>query len=277
MKGNSQTIINSWWEQLKNAEQKVSADEVYAGDHWKVATSMITPNLDLWVLSAGYGLIHSSSKIGSYDATFSNGSENSINKTGLTNNEWWKALHQIRSSERFKCHSLHSLVSTHTDDVFIIAASPDYVRVIQDELKQLVSEKKLTNKNFFIVSSINNINKTLTPYLLESKADFCSTLKGGRVSLNIRLAKYLLEDFKVNIFDSKSVTNKYNFLKKNAIKLSAIKRKNISDEEVRSFIRKELNSAQVAKISATMLIKKLRNENLACEQKRFTRLLKELS
>ncbi|MBA6295966.1 DUF6884 domain-containing protein [Colwellia sp. MB02u-9] len=272
----AQTIVNSWCDKLEKAEQKVPANEVYAGDHWKVAKSIIKPNLELWVLSAGYGLIHNSSKIGSYDATFSSGSENSINKTGLSNSEWWDTLHQKRSADVLKVESLHSLVSTNIGDVFFIAASPDYLKVIQNELQQLVLEQKLTNENFFIVSSKHNINKQLIPFFLESKADFCSTLKGGRVSLNIRLAKYLLDETEVNIFDCKRVIDKYNDLEKNAIKLLVKNRKKLSDEEVVSFVKKELDIFQGAKVSASMLLKKLRNENLACEQKRFSRLLKEL-
>jgi hypothetical protein len=272
----AQTIVNSWCEKLENAEQEVPANEVYAGDHWKIAKSIIKPNLELWILSAGYGLIHSSSQIGSYDATFSSGSENSINKSGLTNSEWWNTLHQRRNSDLFKCESLHSLVSMNTDDIFFIAASPDYLKVIQDELKQLVLEKKLTNENFFIVSSKHNINEQLIPYFLESKADFCSTLKGGRVSLNIRLAKYLLGESEVNVFESKNVIDKYNDLDKNAIKLLVKNRQKLSDEDVISFIKNELDIHQGAKVSASMLLQNLRNKNLACEQKRFSRLLKDL-
>ncbi|ALO34583.1 hypothetical protein CMT41_07540 [Colwellia sp. MT41] len=275
-KHSSQTIVNSWCKHLENAEQKVPAIELYAGDHWKVAKSIIIPNLDLWVLSAGYGLIHSSSNIGSYDATFSNGSENSINKTGLTNNEWWKALHQIRNSVNLKCHSLHSLVSTNADDVFFIAASPDYLRVIQAELKELVFNKKLTHKNLFIVSSKHNIDEKLTPFFLESSASFCRTLKGGRVSLNIRLAKYLLEQDEVNGFSHKKVIDKYNHLKNTSEKLLVNNRQKLSDDEINSFITKELKFQQGPKMSASMLLKRLRSKNLACEQKRFTRLFKDL-
>lgn len=275
-KYNSQSIVSAWFERLENAEQKVPANEVYAGDHWKVASSISIPDLDLWVLSAGYGLIHSSSYIGSYDATFSKGSENSINKTGLSNKEWWERLHQLRNSEGFKCNSLHSLVSTNVDDVFFIAASPDYLRVIQDELKELLLDKKLTNKNLFIISSKHNIDKKLTPYFLESSADFCSTLKGGRVSLNIRLAKYLLEQDNVNTFSPNHVIDKYNHLQKTSVKLSVNNRQKLTDAEINNFIIKELESNQGLKTSATMLLKKLRSKNLACEQKRFTKLLNKI-
>jgi len=275
-KHESNRIVRAWFEHLENAEQKVPANEVYAGDHWKVAMSIVRPNINLWVLSAGYGLINSSSHIGSYDATFSKGSKNSISKTGLSNNDWWKSLHQVRKSEGFECNSLHSLVSRNVDDVFFIAASPDYLKVIQDELKELLLDKKLTNKNLFIISSKHNIDKKLTPYFLESSADFCNSLKGGRVSLNIRLARYLLEKININKFSPNHIIDKYNHLKASSQKQLVNKRKKLSDDEINSFIIKELEVNQGLKTSATMLLKRLRSKNLACEQKRFTKLLNKI-
>lgn len=269
------TIVNDWYKRLLGAEQKLPATEVYAGDHWKVATSIINKEIDLWVLSAGYGLIHSSSNIASYDATFSSESDNSIKKTGLSNIEWWNKLHQIRDSDNFKCQSLQSLVSINTDDVFVIAASPDYLKVIQDELKTLISDKKLTLKNLFIISSKHNINNLLTPYFLESSADFCSTLKGGRVSLNIRLAKYLLGQSN-NKFNPDELRKKYQLLKTSSEKVLVKKRQKLSDDEVNSFIKSEIKNHQGANISATVFLKKLRSKGLACEQKRFSKLLKQI-
>jgi hypothetical protein len=267
------TIIDSWYKQLESAQEKLPASDVYAGDHWKVAKSVLDQNIDLWVLSAGYGLIHNSTNIGSYDATFSSGSDNSINKTGISNSEWWDKLHQVRDGKAFKCQSLYSLVSNNIEDVFFVAASPNYLNVIQNELKQLVVDRKLTNKNFFIISSKHNIDEKLTPYFLESNADFCRTINGGKVSLNIRLAKYLLDEFKCRKFDSTIVTNKYNTLKKNTPKQLIKERKKLSDAEITDFILRELSAYKGIKVSASMLLKKLRSANLACEQKRFSRLL----
>ena len=44
-KYNSQSIVSAWFERLENAEQKVPANEVYAGDHGKVASSISIPDL----------------------------------------------------------------------------------------------------------------------------------------------------------------------------------------------------------------------------------------
>ncbi|WP_157726628.1 hypothetical protein [Thalassotalea crassostreae] len=270
------TIVDSWYKQLNNAEQKLPANKVYSGDHWKVALSIMTQSIDLWVLSAGYGLIHNSSPIGSYDATFSKGSENSIDRTGLGNSEWWNSIHQSRDSNVFKTSSLKTLVTNNPNDVFFIATSPDYLKVIESELCDLVSQNKLTKSNLVIVSSKQNLNEKLIPYFLESSADFSSTLKGARVSLNIRLARYLLEHIESIGFDYNKVLEKYNHLKKISVKKMAKNRQKLTDEEIGEFIKNEINLNQQTKISATLLLNKLRNRNHACEQKRFNRLLKDI-
>lgn len=274
-KFDSQKIVRSWLKQLNDAEQKFTAIKVYAGDHWKVAKSVKNANVELWVLSAGYGLIHSSSMITAYDATFSKESDNSIHHTGLSNNEWWSAIHQIRDNVQFGCDSLSSLVINNDADKFFIAASPAYLKVIEEELLQLTSTGQLTTENLFIVSSKCNLSIKLKPFFLESSANFSSTLKGGRVSLNIRLAKHLLANSDGCNIDKKTVFNRYNCLKNNSQELVIHQRKKLSDEEVISFIKDEIQGNKHVAMSASKLLIKLRSQNFACEQKRFSHLFKE--
>ena len=271
----SEDIQNSWMQLLNDANQKLPANQVYAGDHWKVATSVRDPNIELWVLSAGYGLIHSSSEITSYDATFSKNSDNSIHNIGLSNNEWWNVIHEIRDNTQFGCDSLSSLVISNSADKFFIAASPDYLKIIEDELLELISKGKLTSENLFIASSKCNLNIKLIPFFLESSAKLSSTLKGGRVSLNIRLAKYLLAHTDTCDINKKTVFDRYNNLINNSQELIIHKRNKLSDKEVISFIKNELQANKHEAVSASKLLIKLRNQSFACEQKRFSRLFKE--
>lgn len=274
-KFDSQKIVTSWLKRLNDAEQKCSANQVYAGDHWKVAKSIKNPNVELWVLSAGYGLIHSSSMITAYDATFTKESDNSIHHTGLSNNEWWSLIHKRRDNAQFGCDSLSSLAINNGADKFFIASSPAYLKVIEEELLELTSTGQLTTENLFIVSSKCNLNIKLKPFFLESSANFSNTLKGGRVSLNIRLAKYLLANSDGCNIDKKTVFNRYNSLKNNSQELVIHQRNKLSDEEVLSFIKDELQVNKHVTMSASKLLIKLRSQNLACEQKRFSRLFKE--
>ena len=272
---NSKNIVTTWLDQLNSAKIKLPAHQVYAGDHWKVATSINDKHIELWILSAGYGLIHNSSMITAYDATFSKDSENSIHHTEFTNKEWWDKLHQTRDNTLFGCASINALIDKNKTDTFFIAASPDYLKVIEKELLLLIDSGKITKNNLFIISSKQPLHKKLMPFFFESNANFSSTVKGGRVSLNIRLAKYLLSKLTPCSINNKTILTKYNELKNNTQVVSVQQRAKLTDNEIKQFIKYELKNNSHLKMSSTSLLKILRNQNLACEQKRFTRLLKE--
>jgi len=74
-----------WLRELSLRPKKGPALEVYTGDHWSVSKDIVKNYVDeLWVLSAGYGLINARTDIASYDATFSSGNRNSINDSYIT-------------------------------------------------------------------------------------------------------------------------------------------------------------------------------------------------
>src|SRR5262249_11368130 len=60
------------------------AADLYMGDHWSAAckaymlAKRYSSRAELWVISAGYGLIASSKTIKPYSATFANGSDDSV-------------------------------------------------------------------------------------------------------------------------------------------------------------------------------------------------------
>jgi len=267
--------VKSWIESIENPEQQVAVSDLYVGDHWKIANSINYPNLDLWVLSAGYGLVHKSSLVGSYDATFSPDSDNAIKHAGLENHEWWDAIHQYRSKENYSCDDFSSLIELNRSDIFVVAASPSYLKVISSDLKHLISRGILTKDNLVIISSKHNIGKELEDYLLISSADFSSTLKGARVSLNIRLAQYLLDSREGEFKGVQTIMDKYNQLRNNSLKHIAVVRKKLTDDEVINFIRSELKILGID-TGASLLLRNLRSNNLACEQKRFTKLFKQV-
>jgi hypothetical protein len=82
---NGKTPFNSWSAALDRYQgDKVTPMELYAGDHWSVAKSLLTEfpklNVCLWVISPGYGLVGAEDKITPYIATFSPDHHESVNK-----------------------------------------------------------------------------------------------------------------------------------------------------------------------------------------------------
>src|SRR5206468_934735 len=62
----------------------VSAESLYAGDHWHAVLEAFrtlqrhTPRVELWVISAGYGLIPAHQVVKPYSATFAAGNVDSV-------------------------------------------------------------------------------------------------------------------------------------------------------------------------------------------------------
>src|SRR5439155_3136851 len=77
----------------------LSASEMYSGDHWHVARSLLSQDqpLQLWVASAGYGLVRPSQQLKPYSATFSLGPDSVLvggrkGQRDLIRREWWASI-----------------------------------------------------------------------------------------------------------------------------------------------------------------------------------------
>src|SRR5687767_10391584 len=77
--GTLEMRMDAWRNALNLTSQgAVPAEELYAGDHWSVVRSLrsVAPaglDLQVWVASAGYGLLRSDALIRPYSATFARG------------------------------------------------------------------------------------------------------------------------------------------------------------------------------------------------------------
>ncbi|MCG9698004.1 hypothetical protein [Shewanella sp. Isolate11] len=269
--------VQDWVQATANNQSRDLAINTYAGDHWKVVRDLHSKDIPVWVLSAGFGFISSQDEICSYDATFSTGVTNSVSRFANTTNNlsdnitWWNHLHANRECKYQ--YDLSSMVKKHKHDFFCISASPQYLKVILPELLTLAEDMHITAENTIIISSKIELPQKLKPFHILSTEDFCEQLQGSRVSLNIRLARYLLEKIKTSNEFSKQAKNEYLKLKQISQPAKKFDRKKMSDNEVSNYINEKLKSAS-AKPSATTLLAEFRNEGYACEQKRFGKIFK---
>lgn len=270
--------IQDWVKATTSNQSRDLAIDTYAGDHWKVARDLHSKGIPLWVLSAGFGFISSHDEICSYDATFSPGGTNSVSRFASTtdslsdNITWWNQLHANRNC-KYR-YDLTSMVKEHKQDFFCISASPQYLKVILPELLTLVEDKYLTAENTIIISSKIELPQILKPLHILATEDFCELLQGSRISLNIRLARYLIEKIDTRDEFSKQVKGEYQKLKQASKPAKKFDRQKMSDGEVSNYINRKLKSAP-DKASATTLLATFRNEGFACEQKRFGKIFKQ--
>ena len=108
-----------WMERLAPARRgspPMTAGELYTGQHWsRAAAAAARSGAEMWILSAGLGLLHVSDPVVPYEATFST--------MPFCHRTYWERLTTRPPSER-RCTSLKALMQARPDDRFVVAASP---------------------------------------------------------------------------------------------------------------------------------------------------------
>lgn len=272
----------AWWRQLVTSTAETrTADALYAGEHWSVVLSLsevarasgFTPNL--WVVSAGYGLIPGNALIRPYSATFSRGHVDSVvhdaarRDTAEQLKVWWRTLATYSGPSRSSARSISQLATEQPLSSVLIVASPLYVTAMEDDLTQAASQLQHPER-LVIVSSLAPLARGgLAKHWIPSSARHQSRLGGSRLSLHARVAREILQSSRTPYLNARMLLAKYERLIAQSTPLRQYTRKPLTDAEVRSFIREALSQGAS---SWSASLRMLRAQQLACEQSRFKSL-----
>ncbi len=276
---NKNRIEEDWINTMQSQNRKTKAINKYMGEHWSIVKELSKTCSQVSIVSAGYGLISSETLIHSYDATFSANKVNSVGQIYNTsclysnNLRWWRKISQPHNS----CSSTLENLYLNKNQFFIISLSPVYLKVLEPEILELKKKNIINNNNTRIISSNVKIDNSIKSIYLKSSEDFCKILGGSRISLNIRLAKSLLQ----NIDSNYDLTNQIDENFKNIINLSIpakkYKRKKLQDDELKELICNEISELNGKKVTSSGVLRRLRDKGYACEQKRFSTHFKNVN
>ncbi|EKH8025179.1 TPA: hypothetical protein OR518_003644 [Escherichia coli] len=181
-------LIEAWLNKLRKytSEQAVSVIDLYRGAHWSCAKEILrtTPNLDLWVISAGMGLLHCSERVIPYEATF--------NMLPFAPSSWWETLTEATQGVRRSC-SIAQLMQTHPGDNFVISGSPVYVTAVERDINSGLAFLINPLAQLTVVTS-GGYKGMLEPYLVRSHAGMLNSLNANMVCLNIKLARSIIQN-----------------------------------------------------------------------------------
>lgn len=262
--------IKEWKLNLKKFDgQRTIAKKLYKGPTWKATLDTEEIFLKkfeskLLISSAGYGIIDSEREIGSYDSTFSKGNENSVYRFKQENStkKWWNKINEYD-------------VNNFTDnDIVFVFVSYEYLVAMENYLLEI--SERVNKKLFLIVSSSVVIPEKLKKFVLHFDSRFNSFEKGTFISLTQRCMRWLSgEIVNKNLEFEHSLIQSHirNFLEKYK-KYENHKGKTLSDNELLLKIKEQIEVEKIK--SATQGLKNLRKNGLACEQKRYSRLFREI-
>ena len=268
-----------WVDRLQTTKtDHITAESLYAGDHWQVVRSMPISANRVWVCSAGYGLIPLSAKLASYAATFTPNHPDSVTrKTDMgeartSRRAWWKTLSRWVGPDPEAPRTIYDLASRRKNSILIVAASPRYLDALEDDLTLAASV--LGTERLAIFSAGSNSHPTLAPYLVPCDARLQATLGGSLTSLNARCVRYALEQANEDGLRLTPLRERFVRLLREQPARIPSHRTPLSDEEVCVFIQTALEQDET--IRPTPLLVRLRDAGRACEQSRFCALFRKM-
>jgi hypothetical protein len=258
--------VEEWIKRLERVDApRIRAQDLYAGDHWQAAlaayglTLRYTRRAELWVISAGVGLVSGTKLLSSYSATFASNSPDSVWRGQVDGDrqarlrEWWRALPHDRS--------LPDLL-TERDGVVVVVAGAAYVDALRDELDAL-HQRDGTGERVSVISAGSRGNG----WLLPTSGKLRGVTGGTDGALNARLLALLAEDANGHCFRHSAMEAA---LARAAARAPVIARsagRTASDDEVARQIRKMRRGS--CTLSRTQALRELRASGMACEQSRF--------
>ncbi len=259
--------LAGWLRALGAAPRTTAAADLYRGEHWAVARSMITAGrVKVRVASAGYGLVSADTLLAPYSATFAPGLADSVATIGdpmsldAQRVKWWQSVQEQNRSFTTTFGALAS------QGPLVIAASRPYLAAMAPEI--LVAAAGHPGR--VVIASVSEPPASLAHLRPPATGRLRTVLGGSMQALNGRLARALVDEVDENCLSLQSAAAFTARLLSDAPPLEQFNRKTLSDDEVVGFIR-----AKAERLSATShsaLLRLLRDEGMACEQSRFRRL-----
>lgn len=260
--------VARWLEQLTaEAGETVTAEKLYAGEHWDVARSLPSIATEfsrsmLWVVSAGWGLIPVDAPIRAYSATFSPGHLDSVATDANGTRIWWGTLAAWQGPTPGRARSLAALVAEHPRDRVLVSLSEAYLTACEADLRAALSLARPGQVS--IISAGLGQRADLASWRLPADARLQHVLGGTRAALNARIVADLL---RAGANDHQAMHDRLCNHLARAPELVAYRRRRLTDADVIDFIR--ARHARYPQASRSGLLRELRDAGMACEQTRF--------
>lgn len=274
------SLIQAWCNAVESAistGHTLPVEKMYKGGHWATAMSVCqTYPVELWVLSAGLGLLKRGDNVVPYQATFAVGHNDSIPlftesyKGKEFHQRWWSELNKHSPFQDKHPVSLTELMKSRPNEYFIICGSPDYISAVGPDITTGLTYLPSAEKQFLIISS-SRVKSPLNHYLLESNKRIAEWLNCNMLMLNIKIAQYVIEQFTREGYDNLGVLadtlNKQFSVLPAASKKQGVRR---TPEEVEAWVVEHLK--EVPDASASRALRVFRDSGNSFEEKRFRAL-----
>jgi hypothetical protein len=243
--------------------------DAYAGEHWTVVRDLVASaaaqNAQLWVASAGYGLIPADAAICAYAATFAASAPDGVGATVAEVSDWWQRLGEWPGPAPAQPRTFQELAARDRSATVIAVLSEAYQRACADDL--LAAADELDTDALSMVGP-PAAHAPLAELLVPVTAVLRHTVGGSLQALNVRVTKHLLEHgHGTTRMALRAAATAATPVNPPAARAAG---QRMSDSEVAAYIRGHAHT------SATHLLRQLRATGRSCEQHRFADLHRDV-
>ena len=266
--------FDEWTRKLEPSSSTVkTAKDLYAGSSWSPVREIIdSARANVWIASAGYGLITPATSILSYSATFTRNHPDFVGADDVKNGaqNWWSKL-TARNIKREPISSISELVRQNPDIPLIASLSEDYWAALKSDFEEAARIVR-SPENMVIVAAGVSEKGNLGGHFLPCSARLERELGRGRSALNVRTLAHILKKYPY-LVGKRELFETFQQLLSSLDDYPYPQRSQTSDEQVVEFIRRR--KLDCPKVSHSSLLREFRAGGNACEQSRFRELFKQ--
>jgi hypothetical protein len=262
--GNTATRFQAWRQRVAGATPHGRLLDLYRGEAWQqvrgLADDARTAGHDvrLLVASAGLGLRDVSTRAPAYAATFATGHADSVASGTPNLRDWWGYLGSLESSM--------SLVQDVGDRVLLVL-SETYARSMDDDLERLARR----GGDLLLVGGSRHIDALPR---LPADGSLRASLGGTASSVSIRMARRWLQRSNGSALYDARAASEWTTWARSVAQIESYDRTPMTDDEISGLIDQIILDDPT--ISATRALRRIRDDGVACEQKRFGGLFRAL-
>lgn len=260
--------VRRWRSALASQATTLPAGSLYVGRSIKEAR--VVSNLlraDLYVVSAGLGLVAADSAVPAYDLSVTGANSRltgMLAHCGASVTDWWREL--------TAGHGVRWLLSCSPNMLVLVALPADYLRLVQAEFENLSPVHASRLRVFTSLAGRRVLahlpNLPVMPYdeRLESLPGFAGT----RSDFPQRALRHFVSQLAAQSLRPETAHRKVEMAMSSCTMREAVARRRVTDAEVCDLIRKGWDACGG---NSARLLRYLRdNEKVACEQGRFAEL-----
>jgi len=261
------SVAKDWIECVNNTPADLESRLMYTGRGFKSLNARIEGIHELFVVSAGLGLVKGIDPIPSYDCTIASGSNASLDrfcefKPNLIH--WWQSL----ENSKYASSSIQNL--SHKYDLILVSLTSNYLKMVEEDLKS-------ANCKIILFGSSTNRFDDYADRIIQ--APYNSSFDGPESpypGTKSDFAQRCHADFINRLTHHNNLSRALDSVREDMSKWAPQKKLNnqkFGDAEISRLIQKHKNDFT----TINSMHRFFRHElNVACEQKRFTKLYRQI-